>query len=208
MPTKRSPLLASISLWLLAPTINSEVFSSSQDVRVRTQKTLHTRDWRLTAAVCSRSTCDDAFIVRHRSGKIIPSRPLPSSRVSSRLLAPPPRHPMHLRAVPHLGVLESHLHVTHTATTRSAALSMPYERSLPPLIGDAQRDGSRRSEKILRRSSMEGEHLASERIEELHGSVCYLSDGLLWLASWTPTRVVRRERCKIPKFRGTHEYVA
>lgn len=64
--------------------------------------------------------------------------------------------------------LSSHLHVAHAAAAGPAPLPMPDERRLPSLLRNAQWDGRRRSEKVLRGSSVKREHFASEGIEELH----------------------------------------
>lgn len=74
-------------------------------------------------------------------------------------------------AAPHQYPLSSHLHVAHAAAAGPAPLPMPDERRLPSLLRNVQRDGRRRSEKILRGSSVKGEHLAPEGIKKLHRSL-------------------------------------
>lgn len=45
---------------------------------------------------------------------------------------------------------------------------MPDQRRLPSLLRNAQRDGRRRSEKVLRGSSVKRKHLTPKGIEKLH----------------------------------------
>lgn len=49
---------------------------------------------------------------------------------------------------------------------------MPDERSLPSLLRNAQRDGRRRSDKVLGCASVKREHLASKGVQKLHSLRC------------------------------------